>query len=76
MYRTTLVLDDELHRQLKRTAVDRRRPMRALVEEAIRVYLGLGRKPKQGKVPKFGVYPSHVIGSLSRQEIYAYLSEK
>ncbi|MBI2495264.1 MAG: hypothetical protein HYY90_04725 [Candidatus Omnitrophica bacterium] len=71
MYRTTLALDDELHRQLKRTAVDRRRPMRVLVEEAIRAYLGLPGKTRTNKPPKFGVYKLGVIGSLRREDIYA-----
>lgn len=70
MYRTTLVLDDELHRQLKRTAVDRRRPMRALVEEAIRAYLGGGQKSPMSKAPQFGVYNARIIGSLRRADIY------
>ena len=70
MHRTTFMLDDELYRQVKRKAVDRGRPMRALVEEAIRAYLGLGMKPAQGRVPKFGVYKMKVIGSLRREDIY------
>ena len=70
MHRTTFMLDDELYRQVKRKAVDRGRPMRVLVEEAIRAYLGLGVKPRQGHVPKFGVYKMKVIGSLRREDIY------
>ena len=70
MHRTTFMLDDELYRQVKRKAVDRGRPMRVLVEEAIRAYLGLGVKPRHGKVPKFGVYKMKVIGSLRRQDLY------
>ena len=56
MHRTTVMLDEEVYRAVKRKAVDRGRPMRALVEEAIRAYLGLGRQPKPGKPPRFGVY--------------------
>ena len=70
MHRTTFMLDDELYRQVKRKAVDRGRPMRVLVEEAIRAYLGLGAKPRQSKAPKFGLYNIKVIGSLRRQDIY------
>jgi len=70
MHRTTLMLDEELYRAVKRTAVDRGRPMRALVEEALRTYLGLGAKPKPGSVPKFGVYKAKVTGSLRREDIY------
>ncbi|MBI4597466.1 MAG: hypothetical protein HY737_03595 [Candidatus Omnitrophica bacterium] len=73
MYRTTLVLDDELHRQLKRTAVDRRRPMRVLVADAIRAYYGFGLKPKPSPTPKFGVYRFKVKGNLSRKDIYGWL---
>ena len=76
MHRTTFMLDEELYRQVKRKAVDRGRPMRVLVEEAIRAYLGLGARPRTGKPPKFDVYPSRVVGTLSRKEIYAYLGEK
>jgi len=64
------MLDEELYRQVKRKAVDRGRPMRALVEEAIRTYLGLTQKPGPGKRPKFGVYNARVIGSLRRADIY------
>ena len=77
MRRTTLMLDDELYRAVKRKAVDRGRPMRLLVEEALRTYLGLGAKPKPGTVPKFGAYKAKVIGSLRREEIYKdYLRKK
>ncbi len=71
MHRTTFMLDEELYRQVKRKAVDRGRPMRALVEEAIRTYLGLTQKSGSGKRPKFGVYNARVIGSLRRADIYA-----
>lgn len=70
MHRTTVMLDEELYRAVKRKAVDRGRPMRVLVEEAIRTYLGLGAKPKHGALPKFGVYKAKVIGSLRREDIY------
>lgn len=69
MHRTTFMLDDELYRQVKRRAVDRGRPMRALVEEAIRAYLGLQPRA-QATQPKFGVYQSTVRGSLRRRDIY------
>ena len=70
MQRTTLMLDEDVYRAVKRKAVDRGRPMRALIEEALRAYLGLGVKPKRGHVPKFGVYKAKVIGSLRREDIY------
>ena len=71
MQRTTFMLDEELYREVKRKAVDRRQPMRALVEEALRTYLGLGVKPRRGRGPTFGVYNMRIIGSLRREDIYA-----
>ena len=77
MRRTTFVLDEELYRAVKRKAVDRGRPMRVLVEEAIRAYLGLTPKRPISKIPKFGVYRTRIIGSLRRADIYDdYLRHK
>ena len=70
MRRTTVMLDDALYREVKRKAVDRGRPMRILVEEALRTYLGLRAEPKRGTAPKFGVYKAKVIGALRREDIY------
>ena len=70
MRRTTVMLDDALYREVKRKAVDRGRPMRALVEEALRAYLGFGGKGGRRPTPKFGVYNMKIIGSLRRQDIY------
>jgi metal-responsive CopG/Arc/MetJ family transcriptional regulator len=70
MHRTTVMLQDELYREVKRKAIDRGRPMRVLVEEAIRAYLGLAQRLGRGKPPKFGVYNARVIGSLRRADIY------
>ena len=70
MHRTTVFLDDGLYREIKRKAIDRGRPMRVLVEEALRAYLGFGVKRGGGRVPKFGVYKMKVIGSLRRDDIY------
>ena len=71
MRRTTVMLDDELYRAVKRKAVDRGRPMRALVEEAIRRYLGLARGRTPVTRPKFRVFQARVLGSLRREDIYA-----
>ena len=77
MRRTTLILDDDLYRAVKRKAVDRGRPMRVLVEEALRTYLGLRAEPKRGTVPKFGVYKARITGDLRRGDIYTdYLRKK
>lgn len=70
MHRTTLILDEALYREVKRTAVDRDRPMRVLVEEALRAYLGLPKLASKVRPPKFGVYRFHVKGDLRRETIY------
>ena len=69
MRRTTLVLDEELYRAVKRKAVDRGRPVRALLEEALRMYLGLSKKPGV-RSPAFEEYLSRVAGPLRRSDIY------
>ena len=71
MHRTTVMLDEDLYRAVKRKAVDRGRPMRALVEEAIRRYLGLAHGRTQVTRPKFRVFQARVLGSLRREDIYA-----
>ncbi len=70
MRRTTLMLDDDLYRAVKRKAIDRGRPMRTLVEEALKAYLGLGTNVRV-RQPRFGVYPGRVVGSFRRADIYA-----
>ena len=71
MQRTTFMLDEELYRQVKRKAVDRGKPMRMLVEEALRMYLGLAARRPMGRKPSFGVYRFRVKGDLRRKTIYA-----
>jgi len=64
------MLDEELYREVKRKAVDRGQPMRKVLEEALKAYLGLqGARGKKLR-PKFGVYNAHVQGSLGREDIY------
>ena len=70
MQRTTLILDEEVYRAVKRKAVDRGRSMRALVEEALRAYLGLSKVGPKAPRPKFRVFQARVLGSLTREEIY------
>jgi Arc/MetJ family transcription regulator len=70
MHRTTVMLDDDLYREVKRKAIDRARPMRTLVEEALRTYLGLPRGPAKARRPKFGVYHFRIKGDLRRETIY------
>lgn len=75
--RTTFMLDEELYRAVKRKAIDRGRPMRILVEEALRAYLGKIKPSSEKSRPKFGVFPSSVRGSLRREDIYKeYLNRK
>ena len=71
MHRTTVMLDDALYREVKRKAIDRGRPMRLLLEEALRTYLGQPRPARKTSEPKFGVYQARIIGSLRREDIYA-----
>ena len=70
MQRTTLILDEEVYRAVKRKAVDRGRSMRALVEEALRAYLGLSKVGPKAPRQKFRVFQARVLGSLTREEIY------
>lgn len=77
MHRTTIMLDTELYRAVKRKAIDEGQPMRRLVEQALKAYLGA--KSEHVKTPrlKFGVYRANVRGSLRREELYdEYLSHK
>jgi hypothetical protein len=45
--RTTLDINDDLLRRAKRRAVDEGTPLRAVVEDALRMYLA--QKPQRGK---------------------------
>lgn len=77
MHRTTVMLDEDLYRHMKRTAVDRGRPMRVLIEDALRKYFGLTQRLPKGKLPSFGVYNARIVGSLRRADIYEdYLKHK
>ena len=44
--RTTLEISDELFRQLKRKAADEGKPVRQVVESALRIYLGKAKSRK------------------------------
>ena len=70
--RTTVALDEELYRQVKRRAVDLDRPIREIVQEALRLFCQ-GRvtaAPGRHRMPRFGAFRSRIKGSLSRSEIY------
>ena len=71
-HRTTVVLDEELYRQVKRRAVDLDRPIQEIVQEALRRFCQ-GRSTAvsvRRRMPRFGAYRSRIKGSLSRSEIY------
>lgn len=70
MHRTTVMLEDELYRAVKRKAIDRGRPMRALVEEALRTYFGWSAKRGRTHPSRFGVFRFRVKGDLRRETIY------
>lgn len=69
--RTTVALDEELYRQVKRRAVDLDRPIREIVQEALRRFCQERPSVSEKKrMPRFGAYRSQIKGSLSRSEIY------
>ncbi len=74
MHRTTVILDEELYRNAKKTAVDQRQSFTQLLEAALRGYLSkpLMISPKKKPV-KFGVYRVKIKGDLRRETIYEWL---
>jgi len=71
-YRTTLMLDEAIYRRIKRMAVDRNQPIRAVVQEALRLFCE-GRLPSSRKagMPRFGRYRFRLKEGLRRADIYA-----
>jgi hypothetical protein len=57
MKRTTIYLDPELELLLKTEMRRRKRPMADLIREALRAYLGRGRRPLEGP-PGAGAFRS------------------
>lgn len=70
-HRTTVVLDERLYRQVKQTALQEDRTIREVVQQALEWFCQ-GRMPARSgrKMPRFGAYPSRVIGDISRSSIY------
>lgn len=69
--RTTIVLDEELYRQVKRRAIDLDRPIREIVQEALQLFCrGRPTISARRRMPNFGAYRFRVKGSLNRSEIY------
>lgn len=74
MHRTTVMLDEELYRKAKKTAIDHRQSFTRFLEAALVSYLSkpLIISPKKKPV-KFGVYRVKVKGDLRRETIYDWL---
>jgi metal-responsive CopG/Arc/MetJ family transcriptional regulator len=69
--RTTIVLEKELYRQVKRLALDQDKTLKEIIEQALRSYLR-GDHPtgQRSRTERFGVYAGKVRGSLRRENIY------
>ena len=69
--RTTIVLEKELYRQIKRLALDQDMTLKEIIETAIRAYLrGDHERAQRSRGGRFGVYTGKVRGSLRRENIY------
>ena len=69
--RTTIVLEKELCRQVKRLALEQDKTLKEIIEEALRAYLRGGHEPGQkGRRGRFGVYTGKVRSSLRRENLY------
>jgi hypothetical protein len=68
--RTTVLLEEDLYRQMKRRAVDRGTPVRRLVEDALKSYLGINEETPTSHPLAFGVYQGRIVGSLRREDLY------
>lgn len=80
MHKTTLVLDDQVFRQAKRLAVDLDKPLRVVVEEALRKYflqLSVPEKVKKNPWERLPSWKAKLVGDLRRETIYSsYLDHK
>jgi hypothetical protein len=69
--RTTIVLEKELYRQVKRLALEQDMTLKEIVDKAIRAYLrGDHERAQRSRGGRFGVYTGKVRGSLRREDIY------
>lgn len=71
-----IVLPDELHRDLKRRAIDEGMPLKELIERALAMYIS-ENPPMQGKLPLVHVYDKgqttkHPVGKREK----TYLVER
>jgi hypothetical protein len=70
-WRTTIVLEKELYRQVKRLALEQDKTLKEIIEEALRSYLrGDHQTGQKDRRRRFGVYAGKVRGSLRREYIY------
>jgi len=70
MIRTTVRFDDDIFKQARTAAIDKRVPFGNLVNDALKTYLKTTEKVKKVDF-KFKIYNmGKVQGSLSRTEIY------
>ncbi|MEK7765415.1 MAG: hypothetical protein AAB368_04175 [bacterium] len=68
--RTTLILDEDLYRQVKRLAVDRDTRLKDVVREALVTYLAGGAAEPKPAAPRHRTWRLDIQGSLSRRELY------
>jgi hypothetical protein len=69
--RTTIVLEKELYRQVKRLALEQDKTLKEIIEQALRSYLrGDHERGPKSRGGRFGVYTGKVRGSLRRENIY------
>jgi hypothetical protein len=69
--RTTIVLEKELYRQIKRLALEQEKTVKDVVEQALRAYVrGDAQRVQKSKGGRFGVYAGKPRGSLRRENIY------
>jgi hypothetical protein len=71
-----IVLPDELHRDLKRRAIDEGMPLKELIERALDKYIS-ENPPMQGKLPLVHVYDKgQTTKSLTGKREKTYLGER
>lgn len=68
--RTTIVLEKELYRQVKRLALEQDKTVKEIVELALRAYLRGDDQRQRSKKGRFGVYAGKARRSLRREDIY------
>lgn len=68
--RTTIVLEKELYRQVKRLALEQDKTLKEIVELALRAYLRGDDQRQNNKTARFGVYAGKARRSLRREDIY------